>query len=79
MWLDATRLTTVCVFDWIRSGLLAPQLEERLGALPNTILLRLSACHRLLGGYSAGVPPLPIPNRAVKPRSADGTAFVVGE
>ena len=28
------------------------------------------------GGYSVGVPPLPIPNREVKPYSADGTAFV---
>ena len=27
------------------------------------------------GGYSVGVPPLPIPNREVKPLSADGTAF----
>ena len=26
------------------------------------------------GGYSVGVPPLPIPNREVKPDSADGTA-----
>ena len=26
------------------------------------------------GGYSEGVPPLPIPNREVKPLSADGTA-----
>ena len=26
------------------------------------------------GGHSAGVPPLPIPNRAVKPVRADGTA-----
>ena len=26
------------------------------------------------GGYSRGVPPLPIPNREVKPRRADGTA-----
>ena len=26
------------------------------------------------GGYSPGVPPLPIPNREVKPRRADGTA-----
>ena len=30
------------------------------------------------GGYSVGVPPLPIPNREVKPYSADGTA-IVGE
>ena len=28
------------------------------------------------GGYSVGVPPLPIPNREVKPDRADGTAFV---
>ena len=27
-----------------------------------------------LGGYSGGVPPLPIPNREVKPSCADGTA-----
>ena len=28
------------------------------------------------GGYSTGDPPLPIPNREVKPRHADGTAQV---
>ena len=28
------------------------------------------------GGYSEGVPPLTIPNREVKPLSADGTATV---
>ena len=33
---------------------------------------------RSLGDYSDGVPPLPIPNREVKPASADGTA-IVGE
>ena len=27
------------------------------------------------GGYSPGVPPLPIPNREVKPGRADGTAY----
>ena len=31
------------------------------------------------GGYSAGGPPLPIPNREVKPDHADGTAHKVGE
>ncbi len=30
---------------------------------------------RLVGGYSEGEPPLTIPNREVKPFSADGTAF----
>ena len=29
---------------------------------------------KLSGGYSGGVPPLPIPNREVKPAIADGTA-----
>ena len=29
---------------------------------------------RYSGGYSTGVPPLPIPNREVKPGHADGTA-----
>jgi len=28
------------------------------------------------GDYSVGVPPLPIPNREVKPAHADGTAQV---
>ena len=28
----------------------------------------------IAGGYSDGVPPLPIPNREVKPARADGTA-----
>ena len=31
---------------------------------------------RLNGGYSEGAPPLTIPNREVKPLSADGTATV---
>ena len=31
-----------------------------------------------LGGYSSGVPPLPIPNREVKPVHADGTAVTCG-
>ena len=30
------------------------------------------------GGYSSGVPPLPISNRAVKPTCADGTAMQCG-
>ena len=30
------------------------------------------------GGYSGGVPPLPIPNREVKPARADGTAMQCG-
>ena len=34
-----------------------------------------SSLKRYLGGYSSGVPPLPIPNREVKPTCADGTAL----
>ena len=34
-----------------------------------------SSCIRHSGGYSVGVPPLPIPNREVKPVRADGTAY----
>ena len=30
------------------------------------------------GGYCGGVPPLPIPNREVKPVCADGTAMQCG-
>ena len=32
----------------------------------------------ILGGYCGGVPPLPIPNREVKPAIADGTAMQCG-
>ena len=31
-----------------------------------------------LGGYSGGAPPLPIPNREVKPLMADGTGIPTG-
>jgi hypothetical protein len=34
--------------------------------------------HSRLGGYIVGVPPLPIPNREVKPYKADGTAVKGG-
>ena len=36
--------------------------------------LQICAGRQNSGGYSAGVPPLPIPNREVKPGRADGTA-----
>ena len=40
-----------------------------------TSYLLLVTKKRYLGGYSSGVPPLPIPNREVKPTRADGTAL----
>ena len=38
------------------------------------LLASLSICQPYSGGYSTRVPPLPIPNREVKPCHADGTA-----
>ena len=38
------------------------------------LFLSSGFCHPYSGGYSVGVPPLPIPNREVKPVRADGTA-----
>ena len=34
--------------------------------------------YAISGGYGGGVPPLPIPNREVKPTCADGTALQCG-
>ena len=34
--------------------------------------------NEISGGYCGGVPPLPIPNREVKPAYADGTAMQCG-
>jgi len=36
--------------------------------------LRVRFVHKVSGGHSEGEPPLPIPNREVKPLYADGTA-----
>ena len=40
--------------------------------------IETSCSNRTLGGNCGGVPPLPIPNREVKPTSADGTAMQCG-
>ena len=37
-----------------------------------------SIVNLISGGYCGGVPPLPIPNREVKPTCADGTAIQCG-
>ena len=39
------------------------------------ILYRYAKYEDIKGDYSKGEPPLPIPNREVKPLSADGTAL----
>ena len=38
----------------------------------------MSDINEISGGYCGGVPPLPIPNREVKPAYADGTAMQCG-
>ena len=42
------------------------------------VTILVDAVNRFSGDYSVGVPPLPIPNREVKPNRADGTAFSCG-
>ena len=38
------------------------------------LFVKIACSKDISGGYSDGVPPLPIPNREVKPDRADGTA-----
>ena len=45
--------------------------EDEIGFYSSSCV---SIVNRYRGGYSSGVPPLPIPNREVKPGRADGTA-----
>ena len=58
------------------------QLQTRQQNKTNNLLTRqLRTCQlkkNTSGGYCGGVPPLPIPNREVKPTCADGTAMQCG-
>ena len=47
---------------------------ERLSLKAESLLVKIACSNDISGGYSDGVPPLPIPNREVKPDRADGTA-----
>ena len=47
-------------------------------AIVNLYRLYVIRLRELSGGYCGGVPPLPIPNREVKPTCADGTAMQCG-
>ena len=63
----------------LRSQPYTTALEKRsLGKRAYKSLIETSCTNRTLGGYCGGVPPLPIPNREVKPTSADGTAMQCG-
>ena len=44
----------------------------------STVGKERSQLNVMSGGYCGGVPPLPIPNREVKPACADGTAMQCG-
>ena len=70
--------TLVCVaIDTVMSRLVTSLVDV---CLPSV----LSCCscvwivNLISGGYCGGVPPLPIPNREVKPACADGTAMQCG-
>ena len=64
--------------NWfIKVGLFYKQ--KRLVLCLSFVVADSQAKKRYSGGYSGGVPPLPIPNREVKPAHADGTADKVGE
>ena len=47
---------------------------ERLSLKAESLFVKIACSTDISGGYSDGVPPLPIPNREVKPDRADGTA-----
>ena len=47
---------------------------ELLSLKAESLLVKIACSNDISGGYSDGVPPLPIPNREVKPDRADGTA-----
>ena len=64
------------------NNLSTSQLQTRQQNKTNNLLTRqLRTCQlkkNTSGGYCGGVPPLPIPNREVKPTCADGTAMQCG-
>ena len=58
------------------SNLYASKQESTFHTQHSTLSFLLRK--KTLGGYCGGVPPLPIPNREVKPACADGTAMQCG-
>ena len=60
-----------------RKNPLETSMTEKTGArdtASETLIREIFPIVTYCGGYSAGAPPLPIPNREVKPGRADGTA-----
>ena len=66
---EAVLSDVVCEESEYASGLEFSELHSSCVQDVNTLLS---------GGYCSGVPPLPIPNREVKPACADGTAMQCG-
>ena len=64
----------------VREGftLISLLLVLRVNPYVNLKIITKVVRKEILGGYGGGVPPLPIPNREVKPTSADGTAMQCG-
>ena len=50
----------------------------RVNPYVNLKIIKKVVRKEILGGYGGGVPPLPMPNREVKPTCADGTAMQCG-
>ena len=61
--------------DGVLFSVLACPLSALYGGSP---LWDVLSAGEIKGGYCGGVPPLPIPNREVKPACADGTAMQCG-
>ena len=55
-----------------------PLWQQMVSRLKNFIRLFFLKFDKNSGDNSGGATPLPIPNREVKPTSADGTALVTG-
>ena len=67
--LIARELSRVAVFSCV---------SHSVRAYSETVFCLHDSQNPISGGYCGGVPPLPIPNREVKPACADGTAMQCG-
>ena len=85
LWQAAKPSATNCPNAFFPRGPTGPRVKRLLISTVLRFCL-LPVCHpyvlkdvnRTSGGYRGGVPPLPIPNREVKPACADGTAMQCG-
>ena len=69
--------TTLTIVLLIKMSILYESKQE-FHIPHSTFNIEFFAPQKTLGGYCGGVPPLPIPNREVKPACADGTAMQCG-